>query len=204
LAIGGLLVLTDGLARVAGFPGVVRAALVMVAMVVITGGLHLDGLMDSLDGLFGGHSAAQRLEIMRDSRVGSYAVLGACCLLLLKLAALGAMHDQARVRALLLAPVLGRWSIVLAAALFPPARPDGLGAAFRAGLTTRRFALAAGITLAIAILTGGSGLPVFLASCGATWWIGRLIMGRIHGLTGDSYGALVELNETLALLLMTR
>ncbi len=200
--LGLLLALLDaGLGRTR-LPPFTRDTLVVVALVLLTGGLHLDGLMDACDGLFGGHDPERRLLIMRDSRVGSFGVLGAACVILLKLAGLVALHGPGsnRVAALVLAPTLGRWALVLAAALYPLARPDGLGAAFHAGVTPPRMAIAAGATTLIAVAAGRlAGVLALAVSCAVTWLLGRVVMGKIPGLTGDTYGAIAELNEVATL-----
>src|SRR5947209_13645309 len=85
--VGLLLALLLSLLVVVGgphLPSLALAALLVVGLVLLTGGLHLDGLMDACDGLFGGTTRESKLEIMRDSRVGSFAVLGAACVLLLE------------------------------------------------------------------------------------------------------------------------
>jgi len=203
LVLGLLLALLDLALSLTRLPLFTRDALIVVALVLLTGGLHLDGLMDSCDGLFGGRSPEQRLLIMRDSRAGSFGVLGAACALLLKLALLVALPGHDRGAALVIAPALGRWSLVLAAALFPPARPEGLGALFRAGVTLPRLAVAAGLSLLIAGAAGGlAGLLAFVVAGAATWLLGRYISSKIAGLTGDTYGAICELTEVAALFVL--
>src|SRR5919202_6518068 len=170
LVLGALLVGLDRLLSLTAFPLTTRNILLVVALVALTGGLHLEGLMDTCDGLIGGHNAQQRLNIMRDSHVGSYGVLGGVCVVLLKVGALGAVPNSVRVLALLLTPMLGRWSLVLAAALFPPARPSGLGAAFRAGVTPPRLAVAAVTCVLAACALGGVPRPLaLLAACPPAW-----------------------------------
>jgi len=203
LVLGLSLALIDQLAAFAGLGSTGRDALLVVAWVAATGGLHLDGLMDSCDGLFGGRDPEHRLAIMRDTHLGSFGVLGGACVLLLKFGLLGSLGGASRLEALLLAPVCGRWSLVLAAALFPPARPGGFGAAFRAGVTPKRIAAALATTASIATAIGPAGVVALLACCIGTWRMGRAILGRIPGLTGDSYGAIAELNEVLVLLVVS-
>lgn len=192
-----------GLDQVLGFtalPLFTRNVLLVIALVLLTGGLHLEGLMDTCDGLWGGGTPERRLAIMRDSHVGSYGVLGGACTLLLKLGALQALPSSHRAATLILAPVLGRWVLVMAAAIFPPARPDGLGAAFRLGVTWPRFGVAASISLLLTLAVGGDvGVPAWMACGVATWLVGRGILHLIPGLTGDTYGALAELAEVVAL-----
>ena len=202
LVLGLSFALLDKLAAVAGLGTGGRDALLVVAWVVATGGLHLDGLMDSCDGLFGGRDPEHRMAIMRDTHLGSFGVLGGVCVLLLKFGLLGSLGSASRFDALLLAPVCGRWSLVLAAALFPPARPGGFGATFRAGVTPKRVATALATTAGIAAAIGPAGIVALLACCIGTWRMGKAILARIPGLTGDSYGAIAELNEVLVLLVL--
>jgi adenosylcobinamide-GDP ribazoletransferase len=199
LVLGALLVGLDRLLSLTAFPLATRNILLVVALVALTGGLHLDGLMDTCDGLIGGHGAEQRLAIMRDSRVGSYGALGGVCVVLLKVGTLGAVPVGARTPALLLTPMLGRWSLVLAAALFPPARRSGLGAAFRTGVTPPRLAVAAATCAVAACVLGRvAGTLALVGTCAATWLLGRAITARIAGLTGDTYGAIAEVTEVVA------
>src|SRR2546427_3629673 len=125
-------------------PQLVLAALLVAALVILTGGLHLDGLMDSCDGLFGGSTRERKLEIMRDSRVGSFGVLGATCLLLLKFTLFASIASHSLPFVLLIALPSARWAMVLMLRVFPAARPSGLGAAFHHAVTTERM-LVAGI-----------------------------------------------------------
>ena len=91
--------------------------------VLVTGALHLDGFLDSCDGLFGGHTPEARLRIMRDERAGAFAVIGGILLMLLKYAALAG--NPHRIAALILAPVVGRWGMAVAVVAFPYGRPRG-------------------------------------------------------------------------------
>src|SRR6266487_3583552 len=184
-------------------PQLVLAALLVVALVILTGGLHLDGLMDSCDGLFGGSTRERKLEIMRDSRVGSFGVLGAICILLLKFALFASLRVHALPLALLIALPSSRWAMVLALRVFPGARSTGLGAAFHQAVTTERLLLAGTIALAIVLFTGQFiGLIVWLAGTVTTLILGLLITRSLGGLTGDSYGAIEEVVEVVALLVL--
>ncbi len=184
-------------------PALVIAALLLTAHIILTGGLHLDGLMDSYDGLFGGKTIEERLEIMRDSRVGSFGVLGAACILLLKFACLTSLSERQLWLAFLIIMPTARWCMVLALYLFPNARETGLGSAFRQAVTREHMLIAGVLSLAVAILVGRiPGLIVWfvvsLAALGMGKWITRLL----GGLTGDSYGAIAETMEALAFLLL--
>ena len=184
-------------------PQLALAALLVVALVILTGGLHLDGLMDSCDGLFGGSTRERKLEIMRDSRVGSFGVLGGACILLLKFALFASLRVNALPLALLVALPSARWSVVLAVRVFPSARPTGLGAAFHHAVTTERSVLAGIIALATVLLAGQFiGLIAWSIVTIITLILGFCITRIIGGLTGDNYGAIEEIAEVVALLVL--
>ena len=184
-------------------PQLALAALLVVVLVMLTGGLHLDGLMDSCDGLFGGSTRERKLEIMRDSRVGSFGVLGGACILLLKFALLASVRGHALPLALLVALPSARWAMVLALRVFPSARPMGLGAAFHQAITTEGVVLAGIVALAIVLVAGQLiGLIVWVTVTVTALVLGFWITRSLGGLTGDSYGAIAEVVEVVALLVL--
>ena len=196
--LGGALALLDrGLSAI--WPASVASALVLIAWVGLTGALHLDGFLDTCDGLLGGHSPEERLRIMRDERVGAFAVTGGVLLLLVKYAALAALPGRAP--ALILAPTLGRWGMALAIAAFPYARPEGLGRAMKDYAGWRQAALAGGAAVVLAWIAGGwLGLAAAALASLITYAVARFSLGRLPGLTGDIYGATCEMVETVTLL----
>ena len=176
-------------------------SVLLAAGVLATGALHVDGLMDACDGIFGGRTAVGRLEIMRDSRVGSYGVLAGALQLLLKYAALSALPLGWRGAALVMALSAGRWAMVGATWVFPYARPEGLGAAFKAGVTWPSVALATLFAIAVAWASlGAPGLALLGLAGAAAWLTGTYAAGKLGGLTGDCYGAVNEVVETALLL----
>ena len=179
--VGGLLVLLD-LALGLVLPVGVRGALVLVALMALTRGLHFDGLMDVCDGLFGGFTPERRLAIMRDSHVGAFGVLGVVADLLLRHAALGALLDGWRIAALLLPPIAGRWAMVWAMVAYPYGRTEGLGAAFKRGAGWREVALA---TVGAAILGTAAwwpwGAAVLLPAWLVTLVVAHFMLRRFAG-----------------------
>lgn len=183
------------------FAGVVRDVLLVALLAILTGALHLDGVVDTFDGLFASGDAEARLAIMRDPRAGTFGVVGVTALLGLKVATIGALLPELRVPALVLAPCLGRWAIVQSTSLFAYARPVGMGRAFKDAIRPAH-AVAAGLSAVAltALLAGPIGLLLFgLASIFALG-LGAYASGRLNGLSGDVYGALCELTELLVLL----
>ena len=189
-----------GLACERLFDSPLHALAAVAASTAITGALHLDGLADSADALFSWRSREKKLEILRDSRIGTMGSLALFFALATKLGALVALGPSWSTGALL-APVWGRWSALYGIVIFPAARPDGVGAAVRAHVRTRGFL---GATL-LAIALGGLLLPptgaligllVFALAHGA----GSAMTRSLGGLTGDTYGALGEIAEVTTLL----
>jgi adenosylcobinamide-GDP ribazoletransferase len=203
LLLGALLVAADFLLGYL-FPLQVRSALVLALWVVLTGGLHLDGFLDTCDGLLGGSTPERRLDIMRDERVGAYALAGGVILLLTLFSSLGAITTSRWV-VLLLAPILGRWGIALAVVSFPYARRTGLGRDIKdhAGIPQLAFATFTTLVIAgmLALLLRTYSPLIALAVAALICWLGaRFIMKRIPGMTGDTYGALNMLIEAGVLL----
>jgi adenosylcobinamide-GDP ribazoletransferase len=174
------------------------AALLLAASAIVTGGLHLDGLIDTADA-FGGKTAELRLAIMRDSRVGAFGVIAGALVMLGQFAGLSTLTGFARLVALILAFTLSRWALLLALGLFPAARPEGLGAAFHAAATGAACIAGTLFAFVIALVFREIGLAAFAASAVVALGGGRLLAKRLGGLTGDSCGALAVATETTAL-----
>ena len=200
LALGGALVGID-MALEPLFPLVLSAAVLVAATVVLTRALHLDGFMDSCDGLLGGFTPERRLEIMRDPHSGAFAVTGVVVLLLLKWTALVSLPSHIRIAALALFPCLSRWSVVLTMDFFPYARAQGMGTPFQAGSKWRGLALGT-LTAGLAglLLAGGAGLVLLATVAVVALALGRWMAGLLGGLTGDTYGAVNEVTEVTVLL----
>lgn len=199
LALGGVLAITE---RLTGrlFPPLLAALLVVTMWKILSGGLHLDGLADCLDGLAGG-GAARRLAIMRDSRIGAFGVVGLILFLFLEIAALAEIAPATRWRALLVVPAIGRATPVLLARLYPPARPDGHGAAFSAGVGRLAAPVAALVALAVAVaMLGVLGVVVTAMAFLAALGFASLVTRGLGGITGDVLGGGVETAELAALL----
>jgi len=174
--------------------------LVLLGWIVITGALHLDGFMDTVDGLSGGRNREERLKIMSDSSTGAKGVVGLVSLLGLKFLLLLEIEPSLKMGTLLFAPAVGRWSMVLTTHLAPCAREKGLAKAF---ITHKGGAVVFWTSLTLAIL----GLVIFKSSfllvigiCLVVMYVSTLYFkSRIGGITGDTLGALNEIIEVSAL-----
>jgi cobalamin 5'-phosphate synthase/cobalamin synthase len=200
-------------------PAAPAAAVLLCLWVALTGGLHLDGLMDTADGLLSHRSRERMLEIMKDSRVGAMGVMACVLVLVTKGALLFSMMELSWSRSLWLIPLVmlwSRWMMAAAIAGWPYARPEqGLGALFK-GVTLRHAAAGAALS---ALLTVGlwalwAGLQAPSASAAAMVAsfvlppVSAAVVGcglaaffhrKLGGLTGDTYGAINELTEAAQL-----
>ena len=186
-----------GLAKILPLP--VSAVLSTGAWVLLTGGLHLDGLADSFDGLFNASSPGRRLEIMKDPRLGTFGGLGLILMVVLKISLLAALPINSIWLAIPLAASTARWLLIWAARQ-PNARPDGMGAAFKPELTWMGMLLSSLIPLGLAVISGWRGIAALILGCMCAAGIFRWARVRLGGLTGDVFGLLVETVEAVTLL----
>ena len=172
--------------------------------VLITGALHLDGLADTCDGIFSGRSRERSLEIMRDSRIGTNGAIAVFLDLAFRIGLLLQINDLYMVRALLLAPVISRTALAFLICLSPPARSEnGLGNLFlgKSKLRDAGIAILSCLILA-AVFLRYQAIVVIGCNVLALFLFRRLIIAKIHGMTGDTLGAGNELSELVVLVSM--
>jgi adenosylcobinamide-GDP ribazoletransferase len=182
-------------------PGELTAAIAVAAGLIITGAMHLDGLADSADGILGGWNPERRLAIMKDPTLGTFGAATILCAVLVRWTAVTALAGPARFGALALAPVAGRAGALFLLKAFPYARREGLGERY---IQRDVVALVFGhmVTAGMAYLLAGP-VGLIIAAIG---WIVALSLGYLAsrkldgGLTGDVYGAAVELAEVAVLI----
>lgn len=183
-------------------PSLVRAGLALAGWILITGGLHLDGLSDCCDGLFHASNPERRLQIMKDPHLGAFGAIGLGVSLLLKFAALAAIPPERAILSILLSTSLGRWFIILAG-MQPPASPGGMGADFSSGLNKWSLVWGAIIPLGLTGLLGYWGLIALVVNLLVAEGLLCLVRSRIGGITGDVFGLLVETIEIMTLITLT-
>ncbi|MDD5708111.1 MAG: adenosylcobinamide-GDP ribazoletransferase [Kiritimatiellae bacterium] len=174
------------------------ALLATLWLVYATGGLHLDGLGDTADGLYGGRPAARALEIMKDSRVGAMGVVAIALILLFKATALARLAEAGDCHWLPLPMVMGRYAMAQLVCTQPYARSEGGTAApfFQgAGVKQLRWALPVTLCMGLA-LAGAVGVAAALLTTAVTWLLARWWRRRLGGITGDTLGCACELIET--------
>ncbi|WP_440091913.1 adenosylcobinamide-GDP ribazoletransferase [Pseudomonas syringae] len=185
-----------------GAPLMLHAALLLSAWVLLSGGLHLDGLADSADAWLGGFGDRERtLNIMKDPRSGPIAVVTLVMVLLLKFAAIVALIETHNSIGLLLAPLIGRSAMLALFLGTPYVRSGGLGQALADHLPRslgRKVLLVSAV--ACVVLAGGSGVAALLVCAVCFYGLRHMMMRRLGGSTGDTAGALLELLELAVLL----
>ncbi len=187
------------LSRIAG--PALGSVLVVLAMALVTGAVHLDGLADTADALGARGDHERALAILRDRGIGSF---GACALffvLALKIAALAALGGWRRADALILAPGLARWSMVAVGYGLEYLRPAGAGAILLGRNSEWNVRAASAIALAAFLpFSGGRALGAYAAALVVTAGLRRFYLRWLGGITGDLAGACGEIVETAALL----
>ncbi len=183
-------------------PPAIVNALLIVCLVIISGALHLDGFVDTCDGI-AGRTLEDRWRIMHDSRAGSFGIVGVCGLLLVKYVSLNSIPEPWLMITLVLMPVVSRWAMVYTVFAYPYARPSGLGKVFKQGASWQRLVMATVVTLAIA---GGlarlAGLVIMLGTWVIVIAMAAYLKRRFSGLSGDTYGAVNEVAEVCVLILV--
>ena len=202
LAIGLSLAGLDlGLTQV--LPGGISAAIVIAAMIAITGALHLDGLADATDGLFGGKTAERRREIMKDPAIGVLGASAVGAVLLIKWTAISELDSWERFAALAIAPMLGRTAALLLVRVFPYTDSAGLGSLYeRPGVAAMwlPFIFAGAIS---AMVFGAWAAVIVFPVVVATYLFGKFAASRLSGkLSGDIYGASSEIGEVVTLIIV--
>jgi len=202
LLIGGLLVLTDAALSALECPPAISAVLLVSLLAAFSGGLHLDGVADTADGLLGSRSRARALEIMRDSRVGSMGVLAVVLVLGLKVGGVVELTGMWRARALLLAPFTGRCLQLFSLAALRYVRAEGgLASGF---IPARRWRCGLeGVMVLVVVswgLGGWAGLGLVGGAMALACGFSCYCRHRLGGFTGDTLGSVSELGEMWVLL----
>lgn len=192
------------LAHTARIPPLLAAAWTVAATLVLTGAFHEDGLADAVDGLGGGATPARKLEIMRDSRIGSYGAATLFLSLIVRTAAIATLNQPSVVlTAMILAGMLGRSAMILPLLVLDPARPGGMGAS-----VGRPPPITAAVGLTLSVIASFLVLPALPAAAavvlgfGSTLVVARIADRQVGGHTGDILGAAEVVTECVVLTLM--
>ncbi len=205
LLLGGILAGLNGLLLLSPLSPMVRGVLVTAVWIFLTGGLHLDGVMDTADGL-AVLDPEKRLQVMSDSRTGAFGVMAAIILVLLKVGAIADLSTP-QYAGLIFAPIWGRWAQVLAIARYPYLKAEGKGAFHRNHFKGIQDIWPSILLLGVVSLipaaspphSGEISLWSLCSGLSLAWGVGAWFNRQLQGMTGDSYGAIVEWTEALFL-----
>jgi adenosylcobinamide-GDP ribazoletransferase len=182
-------------------PPLPASGIMVIALIAVSGGLHMDGLADTADGLLSSRPRERALEIMRDSRTGPMGVVAVVCVIVLKFASLASAPSGPRWAVVLLMPVAGRCALTMLMALQPYARTQGLASAFQTRKPAAAVVWAASALLIIGWISGGrTGLVAASVALIGTLLFASYTTARLGGYTGDTLGAGCELAEMLVAL----
>ncbi len=185
-------------------PASVVNVLLVASMVLLSGALHVYGLVDTGDGIAGHRTPEERWQVMHDSRAGGFGVIGAALFLLVKFVSLNSVPQSLMMFTLVTAPVISRWTMVYAIFAYPYARPSGLGKAFKQATGWWQFLLATLVALAMAAaLLKLAGLFILFAVWLLTTALATYLKRKFAGLTGDTYGAISEVAESGVLIMVS-
>lgn len=185
-------------------PSAVVNVLLVTALALFSGGLHLDGLADTLDGMAGHRTPEERLSIMKDSRIGGFGAIGLTLFLLIEYVTLNNIPGTVKIQVLILAPVISRWAMVNSIFVYPYARSTGLGKAFKEAVNLRHYIFATLFTVVIAgiIFISWAGLIIIAGTWLTVTLTALHFKSRLRGLTGDTYGAINEISFVIVLLII--
>ncbi len=179
-------------------PPVPTAVLLVAFLALASGGLHLDGVADTADGMAVQGDRAERLGVMSEGNTGPAGVMALLLVLMAEWAAIVSLDDPVRGPALVVAPALGRWAVVPVGLLFKPARPRGLGHAMQTAMLPVAAPLATLIGAGAAIaLFGVAGIVLIAAATVAALLIASLAARMLEGVTGDVFGAAIEVAQVV-------
>ena len=185
------------------FPPIVRAVIITALWIALSGGLHLDGLTDSFDGMINASSPERRLEIMKDPRMGTFGGIGLVVTILTKFSIISTVDPLKSVFIFPFVMGVSRW-LLLWAGKQASARPGGMGAEFTSGLQPKSFIIGGAfvllLTAASFFQTGWVALIALLLAHLTAFLIFRVAANRLGGLTGDIFGLIVEISEIIMLL----
>ena len=186
-------------------PPLVAGAVAVTVGLLVTGAFHEDGLGDIADAFGGGHTVERRLEIMKDSRHGTYGGAAMCASIVVRIVSRGAMPWPAALfAAAVAAHVMARTVAVCLMAAAPLATHRGLGADYGQSTTARRAAIAAAMGMGLtALVVGWWVLPLAVASVAAAAGVGALAVRKIGGISGDVLGATEQVAECLCLVVVS-
>lgn len=203
LFLGLILIAINYLLHILGFERLSMDIMLIISLAILTGGIHLDGLSDTFDGILSRKNREQILLIMRDSHVGVMGILSIASVILLKISLLYSVIDALKIKALLLTVILSRWGMVFAVFLFHYARQEGKARAFIKNKKWTTFFISTFLTFILAaLILKIMGLIILLIAAFFVYVMGKFITNKLGGITGDTLGAINEITEVIILFIL--
>ena len=202
LILGIILVISNiGLLKV--LPASIVDAILIAELIILTRGLHIDGFVDTIDGLAGGKTKEDILHIMRDHRVGALGVVGVIMLIMIKYLSLNSVPHDYKNLVLIAMPMMSRWLQAPFTNLFPYARQNGMGKAFTEGVRGRQVGIATIVTaLFLIFIFKFNAILIMGLMAIVSYLIGLYFKKILGGITGDVIGAVSEVNEVMFILII--
>lgn len=184
-------------------PGSIVDAILVAELIILTRGLHIDGFVDTIDGLAGGKTKEDILHIMRDHRVGALGAVGVIMLIMIKYLSLNSVPHDYKNLVLIAMPVMSRWLQALFTNMLPYARQNGMGKAFVEGVRGRQAGIATIFAaLVLIVLFKFNAILIMVLMAIITYLMGLYFKKTLGGITGDVIGAVSEVNEVVFLLIV--
>lgn len=200
LFLGLILTGADKFLSFLGFEQLFINIILIVLLIVLTGGIHLDGLVDTVDAFSSRKTRDDMLRIMRDSSIGAMGVLSLVVIILLKIAFLSSINLSIKPASLLLMCILSRWALVFSMFLFPYARQEGKARIFIEGTDIKVFIFSTMLTLfCVVIFWKIQGLLLMAIVATVAYAGEKFVSNKIGGITGDTLGATAEVIEAIVL-----
>jgi adenosylcobinamide-GDP ribazoletransferase len=178
--------------------------LTVLFTVFLTGGIHIDGVADTFDGIFGGKNREEILKIMRDKNIGTFGTIYVIFVILLKIFLINLLPGNIKFNGIIVTPLFGRFMIVFSIYFFNYARETGKGKIFFEGINTKIFILSTFLfTILVSLFFSYTLILFLLPLIIFTFLLNIYLTKKIGGLTGDTLGAINELNEILLLILIS-
>lgn len=184
-------------------PSSVVDAMLIAELIILTRGLHIDGFVDTIDGLAGGKTKEDILHIMRDHRVGALGVVGVIMLIMIKYLSLNSAPSASKNLIMITMPMMSRWLQVVFTNMYSYARQDGMGKAFVEGVRGRQAWIATIFTaLVLIFLFKFNAILIMVLMAIVTYLMGIYFKKTLGGITGDVIGAVSEVSEVMFLLII--
>ncbi len=199
----GIILVISNIALLKMLPDSIVNAILIAELIMLTRGLHIDGFVDTIDGLAGGKTREDILNIMRDHRVGALGAVGVIMLIMIKYLSLNSVSPDSKNLVLIAMPVMSRWLQAPFTNMLPYARQNGMGKAFVEGVRGREAGIATIFAaLVLIFLFKFNAVLIMVLMAIVTYIMGIYFKKILGGITGDVIGAVSEINEVMFLLIV--